>query len=61
MEEPARQPFTFDEYVRLEEISTVKHEYLDGHVWAMAGGTPEHAAICANVIGLLSNQLRGSR
>jgi hypothetical protein len=27
--EPARQRFTFDEYVRLEEMSTVKHEYLD--------------------------------
>lgn len=50
---PARQFFTFDEYVRLEEMSTVKHEFLDGEVWAMAGGTPDHAAIAGNVIALL--------
>jgi hypothetical protein len=39
-----RQCFTFPEYLLLEEDSTVKHEFLDGLVWAMAGGTPEHAA-----------------
>ena len=42
---PARQRFTFDEYLLLEEIAEVKHEFLDGEVWAMAGGSPEHAAI----------------
>lgn len=56
---PARQYFSFAEYLALEEIAAVKHEFLDGHVWAMAGGTPTHAAIAANVIALLSMQLRG--
>jgi Uma2 family endonuclease len=42
-------------------MSTVKHEFLDGQVWAMAGGTPEHAAIAGNVIALLSAALRGRR
>jgi Uma2 family endonuclease len=56
---PARQYFSFAEYLALEEIAAVKHEFLDGHVWAMAGGTPAHAAIAANVIALLSVQLRG--
>jgi Uma2 family endonuclease len=51
----------FDEYVLLEEMSTVKHEFLDGEVWAMAGGTPDHAAIAGNVITLLSAGLRGKR
>ena len=59
MAEPARQLFTFDDYVQLEEMSTVKHEYLEGHVWAMAGGSPDHAAICVNVGALLVTQLRG--
>ena len=59
MAEPARQLFTFDDYVQLEEMSTVKHEYLDGHVWAMAGGSPDHAAIAVNVSALLVAQLRG--
>ncbi len=55
----ARQRFTFGEYAELEETSTVRHEFLDGHVWAMAGGSPEHAAIAANVVALLHAQLRG--
>ena len=55
---PVRQLFSFEEYLALEEIAAVKHEFLGGHVWAMAGGTPAHAAIAANVIALLSTQLR---
>jgi len=55
----ARQRFSFDDYLVLEEGSTVKHEFLDGQVWAMAGGTPEHGAIAANLIALLAAQLRG--
>jgi Uma2 family endonuclease len=58
---PARQRFSFDEYLLLEEIAEVKHEFLDGEVWAMAGGSPEHAAIIGNVTTLLNVQLRGQR
>jgi Uma2 family endonuclease len=58
---PARQRFTFDEYLVLEEIAEVKHEFLDGEVWAMAGGSPEHASIIGNVVTLLNVQLRGQR
>ena len=58
---PARQRFTFDEYLLLEDIAEVKHEFLDGEVWAMAGGSPEHAAIIGNVTTLLNVQLRGQR
>jgi Uma2 family endonuclease len=58
---PARQRFTFEEYLILEEIGEVKHEFLDGEVWAMAGGSPEHAAIIGNVTTLLNVQLRGQR
>jgi Uma2 family endonuclease len=57
----ARHHFSFDEYLLLEEIAEVKHEFLDGQVWAMAGGTPEHAAICGNVTTLLNVQLHGRR
>ncbi|MCA9553825.1 MAG: Uma2 family endonuclease [Myxococcales bacterium] len=55
----AHHSFTFPEYLRVEEESGLKHEFLDGRVWAMAGGTPEHAAIAANIIAWLSSQLRG--
>lgn len=43
----------------MERMSPIRHEWLDGAVWAMAGGTPDHAAIAVNVTTLLSNQLRG--
>lgn len=59
MGHPARQHIAFDEYVRMEEMSPIRHEWLDGAVWAMAGGTPGHAAISVNVSTTLSNQLRG--
>jgi Uma2 family endonuclease len=59
MTQAARQRFTFQDYLSLEDVSAVKHEFLDGQVWAMAGGTPEHAAICVNVSTLLSNATRG--
>lgn len=53
--------YGFDEYLAVEEISNVKHEFLDGHIYAMAGGTPDHAALAASVIGYLFAQLQGSR
>jgi Uma2 family endonuclease len=58
MTELARQRHSFAEYLDLEAISRVKHEYLDGHAWAMAGGSPRHAAIAANVIMILAASLR---
>jgi Uma2 family endonuclease len=51
--------FSFAEYVSLERSSNVKHEHLNGQIFAMAGGTPEHAAITAAASGLLFSQLRG--
>lgn len=59
MTELARQRHSFAEYLGLEAISPVKHEYLDGHVWAMAGGSPDHAAIAVNVAVILAAALRG--
>jgi Uma2 family endonuclease len=59
--QPARQRFTFREYVQLDQDLGYKHEYLNGAVWAMAGGSPEHAAVAGNVLTLLNNELRGRR
>lgn len=51
--------YTYREYLALEQSANVRHEFLDGEIYAMAGGTREHAAICANIISSLSAQLRG--
>lgn len=53
--------YSYGEYLALEATSNVKHEYLGGQIYAMAGGTPEHAALQAAVIGLLFGQLDGAR
>ncbi len=54
-----RPQLSFDEYCQIERASPIKHEFLDGVAWAMAGGSREHAALCANVLGALVAQLRG--
>ncbi len=51
--------YTYADYLGFEVSSNVKHEFLDGQIYAMAGGTPEHAALAAAVITLLGPQLRG--
>jgi Uma2 family endonuclease len=56
---PHRLNYTYAEYLGFEASSNVKHEFLDGQIYAMAGGTPEHAALAAAVITLLGPQLRG--
>ncbi len=52
-----RVHYTYAEYLALEEESSVRHEYLDGEIYAMAGGSPDHAALATALIGLLQGQL----
>jgi Uma2 family endonuclease len=51
---------TYAEYVALEASSPDKHEFLRGEVLAMAGGTPEHAALEAAVARALANALEAA-
>lgn len=50
---------TPDEYLVYERESPDRHEWLDGLIYAMAGESPEHSLICANVIAVLNTRLRG--
>lgn len=50
---------TFAEYVALERASESKHEYVDGEVYAMAGGTPEHGRLATRVARQLGAALEG--
>jgi len=54
MAQATHHHFTFDEYLVLEEDSGTKHEFLGGQVWAVSGGSPEHAAVTVNVAALWS-------
>ena len=57
--QPTPPLMTVEEYLELERHSDVKHEYIDGYVYAMAGGTSTQSVISANIIALLRPHLRG--
>ena len=42
------------DYLAFEEESEIKHEYIDGEVYPMTGGTLHHAAVMMNVGGELA-------
>lgn len=48
---------SYRDYLSLLELSTVKLEYCDGEIYAVAGGTPAHADLAASAIGLLIGAL----
>ncbi len=48
-----------DDYLAGEIASECKHEYLNGMVYAMAGGTKRHSALCVRLTAVLYGQLRG--
>jgi Uma2 family endonuclease len=56
---PRHHRYTFHDYLTLESSSTVRHEFLAGEIYAMAGGTPQHAALAVAVAAALLTQLRG--
>ena len=57
-----RHRYTFKDYLDLEEVAGVRHEFFDGEIYAMAGGSPDHAALAAAIIGILRAGLpRGCR
>jgi hypothetical protein len=37
--------YTFRDYLDLEATANVKHEFFNGEIYAMAGGTPQHAVL----------------
>ena len=45
------------EYLAFEEGREEKHEYWGGHIFQMAGASPEHNQICFNVTGIFARQI----
>jgi len=52
--------FSPDEYLQIEEQSPIKHEYLDGQLYAMVGASQNHNTIALNLASVLRRQMRGS-
>jgi Uma2 family endonuclease len=55
--EPQGRSWSVEEYLWLERNSPVKHEYVDGIVYALAGGTRAHSRIAMNAGRLLDEAL----
>lgn len=53
--------FTPEEYLDLERQSEIRHEFLDGTVYAMSGESLAHSIICFNLGGILHLQLKGTK
>ena len=59
MVEPARKlSYTFAEYIAIDEASPIKHEFVNGEIFAMSGGTREHSLIAVNIASELSLALQ---
>jgi len=51
--------YTAEDYLALEINSTERHEFVDGEIRLMTGGTPDHNVIAGNLLVALKLALRG--
>jgi Uma2 family endonuclease len=55
-----RSPIALFDYLRLEEASATRHEYVGGEIHAMTGGTLRHNRISINVLRALGDHFEGT-
>ncbi|QQE63780.1 hypothetical protein GFS31_04490 [Leptolyngbya sp. BL0902] len=51
--------YTHEEYLEFELASEERHEYVNGEIYLITGGTPNHNEIAINLAALLKSALRG--
>ena len=54
-----RAPLSVEEYLKLEEASRIRHEYVGGAIHAHDGGTSRHNVIATSILASLWNAARG--
>lgn len=52
-------PITAAEYLEGELRSEIRHEFVDGRIYAMSGASLRHNSICLEAAALLNEHLRG--
>lgn len=57
MPQPAAPYISEVDYLQGEEVSTIRHEYVDGQVYGMAGTSAKHNLVAGNIFSLLHVQL----
>lgn len=55
-----KRKITIEEYLAIEENSKVRHEFVDGQIFAMTGASNAHTVIALNIASALKTKLRGS-
>jgi Uma2 family endonuclease len=53
-------PISVEDYLAGEKVSPIRHEYIDGAVYAMAGGTVRHSRLGKNIYSRLERHLENS-
>lgn len=50
--------FSLEEYIKLDETGTIRHEFYHGKLFAMPGETLLHNEVCIRILILLTNLLK---
>lgn len=56
-----RPKLSVQDYLEAEKVSEIRHEYVDGEVYAMAGVSKKHNEINGNLLERLLAHLKGSK
>lgn len=56
-----KEYWTVEEYLEFEKTSPVRHEFVDGEIYAMAGESKNHNRIAGRVFSILDQHLAGGR
>ena len=56
---PVQETWTLEEYFELEERSTLRHEYINGAIYAMNGVSRAHNSVSLALASVLRQHLRG--
>ena len=59
MQAQTPERFNYDQLLEWEQDSPVRHEYIGGRLYTMAGGTPDHAHCITNLTTAVHGRLRG--
>lgn len=54
------QQLTVEQYLELERAVPERHEFIDGEMVAMSGGSPRHSLIGMNISAFIKGKKRGS-
>lgn len=58
MQAKKTQNYTLEEYLELEISSEERHEYINGEIISMTGGTPNHNQVTGNLYAALNFALK---